>query len=182
MKTRDMILIAMFAALTAIGAFLRIEIPMVPFTLQFLFCAYSGVLLGSKKGAMSQLLYVGIGLVGFPIFTKGGGISYIFQPTFGYLVGFIFCSFIIGKLTENKEKLTLMNIFIPVLAGLMAVYAIGVPYLYMIVNFYMGKTMPFSAAIAAGFTPYIVPDTIVSLLVALTALRIVPILKKAGLV
>jgi len=182
MKTRDMILIAMFAALTAIGAFMRIETPIVPFTLQFVFCAYSGVLLGSKKGALSQILYVCIGLVGFPIFTKGGGLSYIFQPTFGYLIGFIACSFVIGKLTENKEKITFLNIFIPVISGLMVVYALGVPYLYMIVNVYFGKTMPVAAAIGAGFTPYIIPDLILSALVALTALKVVPILKKADLV
>lgn len=182
MKTRDMILIAMFAALTAIGAFMRIETPIVPFTLQFVFCAYSGVLLGSKKGALSQILYVGTGLVGFPIFTKGGGPTYVFQPTFGYLLGFIVCSYIIGKLTENKERITFINLLIPVVCGLMAVYALGVPYLYAIVNFYFGKAMPVAAAIAAGFTPYIVPDLILSTLVALTGIKIIPILKRANLI
>lgn len=182
MKTRDMILVAMFAALTAIGAFIKIETPIVPFTLQYLFCAYSGVLLGSRKGALSQILYVVTGLIGIPIFTKGGGISYVFQPTFGYLIGFILCSYIVGKLTENKEKLTVVNMFIPVISGLLVIYAVGVPYLYMIVNFYFGKAMPLMGAVAAGFTPYIVPDLILSMIVIVTAVKIVPILKKANLV
>jgi len=177
-----MILIAMFAALTAIGAFIKIQTPFVPFTLQFLFCAYSGVLLGARKGAMSQLLYVGLGLLGLPIFTKGGGLQYIFETTFGYLLGFIVCSFIIGKLTEKHEKLTFLNVFIPVVIGLLAVYAVGVPYLYMIVNLYIGKAFPVSAAIAGGFTPFIIPDLIISGLVAVTAIKIVPLLKRENLV
>jgi len=182
MKTRDMILIGTFAALTAIGAFVRIETPFLPFTLQFLFCAYSGVLLGARKGFMSQVIYVGIGLAGIPIFTKGGGITYIFQPTFGYLLGFILCATVIGFLTQQQKKVTFFGIFLPVIAGLTMVYMAGVPYLYAIVNFYFHKTMPFSAAIAAGFTPFIVPDLILSIVVALTALKVVPILRRSGLI
>lgn len=182
MKPRDMILIAMFAALTAIGAFIKIETPFVPFTLQYLFCAYSGVLLGFRRALYSQLLYVGIGLIGLPVFTKGGGPAYVFQPTFGYLIGFILCAAVIGWFVERRQKLTFINLLLPVLGGLAVVYGCGVPYLYAIVNLYLGKAMPFSAAVAAGFTPYIAADLILSVLVALTALRIIPILRRAGLI
>ena len=72
---RQMIFVALFAALTAIGGFIRIPLGPVPFTLQFLFSAYAGVLLGARLGLYSQILYVGIGLLGIPIFTRGGGIS-----------------------------------------------------------------------------------------------------------
>jgi len=182
MKPRDLIQIAMFAALTAIGAFIRIETPVVPFTLQYLFCAYSGVLLGFRKGIYSQLLYVGIGLLGIPVFTKGGGPAYVLQPTFGYLLGFILCAGIIGWWVERQKELTFTGLLLPVLAGMLAVYLCGVPYLYTIVNVYLGKAMPFSAAVAAGFTPFILQDVVMSVLVALTALKIVPILRRAGLV
>ena len=56
--TRNMVLAALFAALTAIGAFLQIPTGTVPITLQFLFTALAGLLLGWKWGAVSQLLYV----------------------------------------------------------------------------------------------------------------------------
>lgn len=82
LKTREMILIALFAALTSIGAFIKIPTPIVPLTLQYLFCAYSGILLGSKLGLYSQLLYLVIGLMGFPVFTQGGGLTYIFSANF----------------------------------------------------------------------------------------------------
>ncbi|AOT70951.1 biotin transporter BioY [Geosporobacter ferrireducens] len=182
MKTRDMILVALFAALTAIGAFLKIPTPIVPFTLQFLFCAFAGVFLGARLGLYSQLLYVGIGLAGIPIFTQGGGISYIFQPTFGYLLGFICCAYIIGKLTENLGEVKFANVFLPVAAGLAAVYAVGVPYLYIIINQYLGKPMSFMAAVKVGLVPYIVQDVLLSALVAFTATKVVPILRRAGYV
>lgn len=87
-RTRTITLCGLFAALTAIGAFIKIPLPppLVPFTLQFLFCALAGVLLGSKVGALSQLIYVLVGLVGIPVFTEGSGLHYVVKPTFGYLI------------------------------------------------------------------------------------------------
>ncbi|KDR96143.1 biotin transport system substrate-specific component [Peptoclostridium litorale DSM 5388] len=179
-KTRDMILISMFAALTAIGAFIKIPTPIVPFTLQFLFCAYSGMFLGARYGLYSQLLYVGIGLAGIPIFASGGGPTYVLQPTFGYLIGFILCATLIGKLTENMKEVSFKRVFPSVLAGLAMVYIFGVSYLYMIVNLYFGKAMSVNAAIAAGFLPYITSDLILSAFVAATAVYVVPALRRAG--
>ena len=124
---------------------------------------------------------MGIVLLGIPVFTKGGGISYIFQPTFGYLIGFILCAFIIGKMTENLEEFRFTRIIFPVVLGLMVVYSIGVPYMYLIVKYYIGKSMTFGQAIAAGFTPYILPDLILSAVVASTATKVLPILKEQGL-
>ena len=80
MKTRTMILCALFAALTAVGAFFKIPFALAAISLQFLFTAMAGVLLGAGYGALSQAVYVLIGLVGVPIFALGGGFSYIFQP------------------------------------------------------------------------------------------------------
>lgn len=180
LKPNQMVLVALFAALTAIGAFIRIPVPLVPFTLQFLFCAYAGLLLGARLGLYSQLLYVGIGLIGLPVFTKGGGISYIFQPTFGYLVGFILCAFVIGKLTENIKYLSFRRLLLPILAGLAIIYALGVPYLYFIINYYLGKTMTISQAIGIGFAGSIVPDLLLSILVAYTGLKVIPILRENG--
>lgn len=177
---REMILISIFAALTAAGAFIKIPTPLVPFTLQFLFCAYSGIFLGGKKALYSQVLYVAIGLIGIPIFANGGGPAYVLQPTFGYLLGFILCAFTIGKLTEATQRLNIAKLLGAVLTGLFFVYLLGVSYLYMIVNFYLHKQMTVSTAIAVGFTPYITADLILSVLVALTALRVVPILQRAG--
>ena len=65
MKTRDMLLTALFAALTAIGAFLKIPLGASSFTLQVLFTCMAGVLLGPKYGALSQAIYVALALPTF---------------------------------------------------------------------------------------------------------------------
>ena len=85
--TRNMVLCALFAALIAIGAFIRIPVPYVPITFQGFFVLLAGFLLGPKYGAASMLIYIAVGLVGIPVFTEGGGIMYVLKPTFGYLIG-----------------------------------------------------------------------------------------------
>ena len=77
---------SLFTALIAVGAFINIPIPVVPFTLQFLFTTLAGLLLGSKMGAVSVIAYMVLGLVGLPIFSEGGGIWYVFKPSFGYIM------------------------------------------------------------------------------------------------
>ena len=88
MKTKDLVLCAMFVALIAVGAFIKVPVPVVPFTLQFLFTMLAGLLLGPVNGALAVVVYIVLGLVGLPIFTQGGGPGYIFQPSFGYIIGF----------------------------------------------------------------------------------------------
>lgn len=180
MKTKELSMVALFAALTAIGAFISIPLPYVPFTLQFMFCAFAGIFLGSKLGMLSQLLYVCIGLIGIPVFTQGGGLGYIFKPTFGYLIGFIIAAFIIGRLTENKENLNIKNILSAVLTGLFCVYLIGVPYLYFINKFYLGNPYTVYLAVLYGFIMCIGGDLLLSLVIAVVGSKIIPILKKLG--
>ena len=121
-------------------------------------------------------------MIGIPIFTKGGGPSYVLQPTFGYLLGFIACAYVVGLLTERQEKLRLVPTMLALLAGLTVLYAAGVLYLYGIVNFYLGKSMSMQGALAAGFLPYITADLILSVLIAVTSLKVVPVLRRTGLV
>ena len=63
----------------------------------------AGLLLGARLGALSQALYVGLGLVGLPIFAAGGGFSYVFNPTFGFLLGLIPAAWVIGRLAEKNR-------------------------------------------------------------------------------
>ena len=68
------------------------------------------------------------------------------------------------------------------LAGLTVLYAAGVLYLYGIVNFYLGKSMSMQGALAAGFLPYITADFILSVLIAVTSIKVMPVLRRTGLV
>lgn len=167
-----MVLVSIFAALTAVGAFIKIPIPFVPFTLQWLFCALSGIILGARLGALSQILYVGMGLIGIPIFTEGGGLSYIFKPTFGYLIGFIVASYVIGKLSSKIKDITFIKLLLCILSGLFFVYFFGVLHLYLIYNLYMGDSKTIGWAIFYGFIICVGGDLVISISVALLSLRL----------
>lgn len=179
-NTRNLILVAMFAALTAIGAFIKVPIPYVPFTLQYLFCALAGLILGSRLGALSQIVYVTIGLCGVPVFTEGGGISYIFKPTFGYLIGFIVASYIIGKIRENVVDLTFIKTIFTLLLGLFFIYLFGVVYLYISFNLYLGKNVSFYFAFFYGAVVCIAGDLVLTVFAAYISIKLLPILKKCG--
>ena len=143
MTTRQLVRTALFAALTAVGAFLKIPLGPSAITLQFFFTAMAGCLLGSGCGALSQLIYVLLGLLGLPIFTAGGGFSYVLHPTFGFLLGLIPAAWVIGRLA--RSTCSFWRIALAALVGLAVLYAVGLPYMAMILNGYMGKGMDLSA-------------------------------------
>ena len=172
MNTRKLVYPALFAALTAAGAFLRIPMGFSSVTLQYLFTAMTGLLLGRRWGAMSQAVYVLLGLVGLPIFTMGGGLGYVFQPTFGFLLGLIPAAWVVGRVCG--DSLAPRRMALASLAGLAVLYAVGMPYMALILNVYMGKGMTFSAILWAGMLPYLPGDClkiVVSVLLAPRILR-----------
>jgi biotin transport system substrate-specific component len=158
-KTRNMILVALFTALSAITAYIRIPLPFVPITLQTLSVFMAGLLLGKKLGALSQLLYVGLGLIGIPIFTQGGGPGYILKPSFGYLLGFILAAYFIGLIIEKKE-INFYNTLLASSAGVVVIYLIGVPYLYLILNLVMNVDISLTGAIKTGMLAFLPGDII----------------------
>ena len=135
-NTRMLSRAALLAALTAAGAFIKIPLGVSSITLQFFFTAMAGCLLGPLWGAASQGAYVLLGLVGLPIFTMGGGFGYIFQPTFGFLLGLIPSALVMGLITRKNRRP--LRIVLACGAGLAALYAVGLPYMALILNGYMG--------------------------------------------
>ena len=156
---------ALLAALTAVGAFIKIPLGVSSITLQFFFTAMAGCLLGPVWGAASQGVYVLLGVMGLPIFTMGGGFSYVLQPTFGFLLGLIPSALIIGLLTKRSRKP--VRIVLSCVVGLAALYAVGLPYMAMILNGYMGKGMDLSAILWAGMLPFLPGDALKILVTAL---------------
>ena len=87
------------------GLFIKINIPPVPFSTLTLFCTLSAMLLGKCLAPLSVIIYVVMGLCGLPIFAKGmGGPAYVFEPSFGYLLGFIISGFVVGLLSEKIDN------------------------------------------------------------------------------
>ena len=129
LRVQDILNVALFSALTAIGALISVPLPFshVPITLQTMFTYMAGALLGSYLGALSQLIYVLMGVMGLPIFAKGSaGISVLLGPTGGYLAGFIPGAFVIGKLAEIKKNPSFRWLLICMTAGTAVIYVLGV--------------------------------------------------------
>lgn len=173
MNTRTLTRTALFAALTAAGAFIRIPLGYSSITLQFFFTAMAGCLLGPVWGPVSQTAYVALGLIGLPIFTQGGGLTYLLQPTCGFLIGLIPAAWVIGLLTARRPPHPVRTA-LACLAGLAVLYAVGLPYMAVILNQYMGKAMDFSAILWAGMLPFLPGDM---LKIAVTA-ALAPLLQK----
>ena len=178
-STLSLVMIAMFAALTAIGAFIKVPLPVVPFTLQIVFVFLAGCLLGSRHGFQSQLVYIGIGLVGLPVFTQGGGITYVLQPTFGYLIGFALAALVIGWIIEKVESPTKKHFIGANIVGLIIIYAVAVPYLYVSLNFWLHVKTSWSHIFLVGFLNSIVADFCLAIASALLAERLYKVFRSA---
>lgn len=171
-KTRHMVLAAVFSALIAVGAFIRIPLPFLSFSLQTLFLALADIVLGSRWAVVSVLVYIGVGLAGFPIFSTGGGIGYIVQPSFGFLIGFILWVWISGTIAERLRQKTVGRLFAAQIAGVLAMYAAALPYYYVIMNYYQGDPMTAGALFTYCFLATFPGDILKSWLAAWMGRRI----------
>ena len=185
------------------GLYIKINIPPVPFSTLTLFCTLSAMLLGKFLGPVSVLIYIAMGLCGLPIFAKGlGGPSYVLQPSFGYLIGFVIAEFVVGLLVEKikdtdkikNEKLEMeqskaKQMFIRFrysnitkrlgisLLGLLIVYVVGVSYFCLIQTFYFGEGVDFAKVIVSFVLIFIPSDFMWCVLASVIAGRIQKALK-----
>jgi len=145
----------MFGALTAIGAFIVIPLQPVPITLQTLFTGLAGILLGGYTGALSQIIYVILGVIGLPVFAGGkAGLGTLLGPSGGYLIGFIVAAYIIGKIAESRREAGPVWIVISLIIGNLVIYTFGTLQLSLLAHLSMGK------ALLAGVVPFLVGDLI----------------------
>ena len=135
-STFDIILSGLFIALFTIGAYVRIPVFGVPFTLQLFFVLLAGQILKWYMAAFSVISYIVLGLLGLPVFAGGGGVGYALTPSFGYLLGFVLCAAIISLFPKNISltKLIFKNIL-----GVILVYAFAIIYTCLLTLFYFNK-------------------------------------------
>ncbi len=178
LHTKSMILCGMFTALTAIGAFIRIPVPIIPFTLQFLFTTLAGLLLGGKLGSISVILYTALGLMGLPVFAEGGGLAYILKPSFGYIIGFCAGAFITGIIANKSPSPSYKRLITANLTGLIIVYFFGMAYYWLISNFYLGTGIGLWPLFLYCFILAVPGDVALCILAAILAKRLFPVLSK----
>ena len=190
-SNKIIILISIFSSLTAVGAFIKIPLPYVPITLQTFVVIMSGNLLGARYGAISQVVYLSIGLLGAPIFALGGGPGYIFQPTFGYLLGYPFCAFFIGMMIRfllpgfEKKKYSELRIFSSIIIadiiGVLIIFLFGLSYFYFnlkysfnlnLENTALNTGMDWKSIVRNGFLIFIPMDLIKVALASLFSVKL----------
>ena len=150
---RQMTLISLFSALTAVGAFISIPLYPVPLTLQTLFTLLAAMTLGSVMGASSQIIYVLLGVVGLPVFAGfKAGIGILFGPTGGFIFGFIISAYIIGKIIELKKDKNIFYYFLAGIIGTIILYIVGITQLSLVTGIGIKK------AITVGMLPFLPGD------------------------
>lgn len=143
----------------------------IPFSLQPMIALLAGVLLGPRIGALSMTVYVLLGLVGLPVFATQpfGGPAYILKPTFGFLVGQVLAAYIAGKILKGGQTTKITSYLMAALVGMAVIYIVGLPYIYVILNFYLGKAVSVAGVIKTGFLPFILWDLVKAAVVAFLA-------------
>lgn len=148
------VLTALFAALIAAGAFIKIPLAPAPVTLQTLFALLAATILPPAMVLLSVISYLLLGAIGLPIFTTGGGLAAMLGPTGGFLIGMIpgvLAGSLIMKAMENRVRLASI---ISAIATTALIYLVGLPWMSVQLN------LSFTATLAAGLLPFIVGDTL----------------------
>lgn len=162
-KTVDLVLIALFAAIVSVISQISIPMPtQVPVTLQTFAVALCGYYLGAKKGTAAMLVYILLGAVGIPVFAGfKGGIACIVSFTGGFIYGFLPFVFLCGLSVKNKAARISLGI-----GGLAACHFLGtLHYSLLTANSFLSSFLLVSA-------PYLLKDVISVLLAFFASLAI----------
>jgi biotin transport system substrate-specific component len=153
----SVLLVVSAAALTALAAQWRIQLPFtpVPITGQTFVVLLTGAALGMRLGALGQLLYVGVGAFGAPIFSNGkGGMEVVRGATGGYLIGFIFAAGLVGWMAERRQDRKFSTMFTAFILGSAVIYSFGV------VGLMIATDWDFATAFERGVVPFLFGDLI----------------------
>ena len=163
-KVKDISLIALFSAIIVICSLVTVP-SIVPFTLQTFAVFLCLNILGAKKGIISILIYIFLGVIGLPVFSGfNGGIGVLLNVTGGYIIGFIFAALTFWLITSlfNKKPKKIINL-IASFSGLIACYISGTLW-YVLLFIKNGDTVSFISAFTICVLPFIIPDILKILL------------------
>ena len=170
LSTRDLVLIALFAALTAVCSWISVPILAVPFTLQTFAVELTLFCLGGKRGFLAILVYLMMGLIGIPVFAGfNGGAGYLLGPTGGYVLGFLVTA-LLWSLAENRIRGGRAVRLLWMAAALAGCYAVGTVWFW---GFYgRSRGMNLWAVLQVCVVPFLIPDAAKLILAGLVSERV----------
>ncbi len=157
-KTVDVVYIGVFAALIAVCSWIQIPLT-IPITLQTMGVCIASALLGTKKGTLSVVIYILLGLIGVPVyagFSAGPGV--LFGLTGGYIIGFVFTALIVGGAIKLFGKKTWVYAA-SMIVGILVCYAFGTAW-FMVVYTKTKGAISLGAALSACVVPFLIPDLV----------------------
>ena len=149
--------------------------------MQCAMCVLCALILGAKDGVATIAIYLIMGLIGIPIFTAGGGFTYVLQPTFGYLLGYIVAvpvGAIVARGLHNTARPKLWRLLLGSFTVLAILYTFGVFYMYLMLNYYMGSAIDMSKAWLTGAAVFLPTDCMWCVVASLIAYKVVPLVHK----
>lgn len=148
---RKITLSSMLLALLIVSAFISIPIPFlaIKITLQTMVIFLLGALFSPFYSFVTVFLYITLGLFGLPVFSTGGGITYVFLPSFGFLLGFLFAAPLMSYINGLSFSTRIVRYVLSSSAAILVMYLVGLPYLYFIIKLYMGKDISLTFVIVS---------------------------------
>lgn len=155
-KTYDLVYISIFAVLIAVCSWISIPAS-VPFTLQTMGIFTAVGILGGRRGTMSVLVYILLGIIGVPVFAGfTGGIGILAGNTGGYIVGFLLSALVMWGMEALFGK-SRMILALSMITGLLVCYAVGTVW-FMAVYAKNAGTVGVGAVLGWCVIPFIIPD------------------------
>ena len=153
MKTKDLTLTAVMAALICIAGPLTIAVGPIPLSLATFAIYMAGAVLGPKRGTAAAALYLLIGIIGVPVFSGfTGGFQKLAGVTGGYLIGYLPCAFLSGLGSEKDSPARKWLLPVLMTAGTILLYLIGTAW-FMVQT---GNTL--AAALSMCVLPFLPGD------------------------
>ncbi len=154
MTAKELVWVALMAALICIAAPLAVPVGAIPITLATFAVYLAGALLGMKRGALAVAVYLLLGLAGLPVFSGfNGGVAPLAGPTGGYLIGYLPCAAAAGFVVERGGARR-WTVPAGMIVGTAACYALGTAW------FMFQSDTPLAGALAACVLPFLPGDAI----------------------
>ncbi len=166
-----LLIIFLGSILLTISSKIKIPFYPVPMTMQTFVVLFLGMSFGYKIGLATVSLYLLEGIIGLPVFSnspeKGVGIIYFTGPTMGYLIGFLFATFLAGYF---NFKVNIFYTFLKLIISVSVIYILGV--------FWLGNLIGWDKPIMQlGVTPFLPAELFKVLILAILSKKIIKLRK-----
>lgn len=156
--------------LLTISAKISVPVWPVPFTLQSFAVAFLAAAFGARIGLLTVVLYIAEGMSGLPVFASGGGPAYILGPTGGFIIGWLFMAYLIGRAADMGASASFTKLFGVMVLGDAASFALGFLWLIAMAGgaTWIDQDNILTSAFAKAVQPFVIWDLLKMALAALT--------------